>query len=86
MMLSTIIERVIVFRDTIKLSFKLDIGSFLSTAGATYNGAELFEDVAKPVSKVLTEFITIAYSQRLVGPQTYLEEVHTVLPNTALTP
>ncbi|MRN54734.1 hypothetical protein [Paenibacillus monticola] len=55
MMLSTIIERVTVFRDTIKLSFKLDIGSLLSTAGVTYNGVELFEDVAKPVSKVLTK-------------------------------
>ena len=51
MMHSTIIERFNVFRDTIKLSFKLDIGSYLNTAGVTYNGAELFEDVAKPVVK-----------------------------------
>jgi hypothetical protein len=43
MMLSTIIESVSVFRDTIKLSLKMDIGSFLSTAGVTLNGVELFE-------------------------------------------
>ncbi|KHL93251.1 hypothetical protein QW71_24240 [Paenibacillus sp. IHB B 3415] len=45
--------------EVIKLSFKLDIGSFLSTAGVTYNGAELFEDVAKPVSKVLTHEVNL---------------------------
>lgn len=59
MMLSTIIERVAVFRDTIKLSFKLDIGSFLSTAGVFFNSSELFEAGTNPKSKILTDKVNL---------------------------